>query len=177
MNVQESRTIRGLLTVTPDVFSDFRGQYIETYNDRDWCFNDQRGAAIQFVQDDVSISRRHSLRGLHGDADTWKLIQCLHGAIYFVVVDVRRDSPTYGNWQAFTLGDTNRQQVLVPAGCANGHLCLSETCIFHYKQSTLFEGTEKQFTLRWDGHTVYWPIKDPILSQRDAAGKSFSQLP
>jgi dTDP-4-dehydrorhamnose 3,5-epimerase len=177
MKVEESRAVLGLLVITPDVFYDFRGQYVETYNDRDWRFRDLRGEPIRFVQDDVSVSRKDVLRGLHGDANTWKLIQCLLGSIYFVVVDARKDSPTRGNWQAFTLGDVNRQQVLVPAGCVNGHLCLSDTCLFHYKQSTLYEGADKQFTLRWDGHTVYWPIKEPILSQRDANGKAFAELP
>ena len=140
MNRKESRAVEGLGVFTPDVFHDFRGEYVETWNHKDW--------PNVFVQDDISVSRKHVLRGLHGDAHTVKLVQCLHGAFYLAVVDCRRGSQTFGNVETFTLNDKGRQQVLIPAGCANGHLCLTETCIFGYKQSALYAGPEQQFTLR-----------------------------
>jgi dTDP-4-dehydrorhamnose 3,5-epimerase len=86
------------------------------------------------------------------------------------VVDMRKDSSTYLNWESFTLNEKNRSQVLVPAGCANGHLVMSDRCIFSYKQSQYYSGMRNQFTVRWDDPKlkIYWPIQNPILSERDA---------
>ena len=171
MKITESKTIPGLKILTPEVFHDFRGEYVETFSTKTHAFNDLSGQAISFVEDDISVSRQHVLRGLHGDEKTWKLIQCLYGAFYYVVADVRRDSPGYLQWESFTLNDQNRQQVLVPAGCANGHLVLSGKCIFSYKQSQHYSGMNNQFTVRWDDPKlgIFWPTRQPILSQRDSS--------
>ena len=120
------------------------------------------------MEDDISVSRKNLLRGFHGDEGTWKLIQCLKGAFYLVALDMRRNSKTYLNWHAITLDERSRTQALVPAGCANAHLCLTNECMFSYKQSTIY-GTYKQFTVLWDDPriNVFWPISDPILSERD----------
>ena len=83
---------------------------------------------------------------------------------------MREDSPTYLQHQTFTISDKNRKQILVPSGCANGHLCMSDECIFSYKQTTYYEGQGAQFTIKWDDErfNIYWPIKNPILSIRDS---------
>jgi dTDP-4-dehydrorhamnose 3,5-epimerase len=169
--MKPSEHIADLKIIHPHVFYDFRGEYVETYNARDYRFFDRDGALVEFVEDDISVSRQSTLRGLHGDSHTWKLIQCLYGELYYVVADMRRESPTYLHWEAFTLNDKNRVQILVPAGCANGHLCLSDTCIFSYKQSQYYSGMDNQFTVRWDEPklSIYWPIRHPILSQRDSS--------
>ncbi len=171
MKVSESSKIRDLRTIQPGVFHDFRGEYVETFSARAYRWTDAAGKPVEFVEDDVSVSRQHVLRGLHGDAETWKLIQCLLGEIHLVVVDMRKDSPSYLAWEAFTVNDRNRLQVLIPAGCANGHLCLSERCIFSYKQSAYYDGADKQFTVRWDDPAlrIWWPVREPLLSQRDSA--------
>ncbi len=171
LDIKDSSQIQGLKIITPQVYYDFRGTYIETYNFGKYQFEDKDHKPISFVEDDISVSRKGVLRGLHGDNKTWKLIQCLHGALYEVVVDMRKDSSTYLNWETHTLNDENRLQLLVPAGCANGYLCLSEKCIFSYKQSAYYSGMENQFTIRWNDPRIqiYWPINNPILSQRDAA--------
>ncbi len=170
MKVEESSRIRDLRVIQPPVFHDFRGEYVETFRADRYRFTDADGQPVVFVEDDVSVSRKGVLRGLHGDRKTWKLIQCLYGAIYFVVADLRPDSPTYLNWEAFAVNDRNRWQILVPAGCVNGHLCLTELCIFSYKQSEYYAGAAGQFTVRWDDPklAIRWPIRDPILSQRDS---------
>lgn len=170
MQITESKRIPGLKIIQPSVFYDYRGEYIETFNEARYSFTDLHGRPIRFVEDDVSVSRRHVLRGLHGDEKTWKLIQCLLGEIYVVVVDMRSDSPAYLRWEAFTLNEKNRTQLLIPAGCANGHLCLSERCLFSYKQSEYYSGAENQFTVKWDDPKldIWWPIRNPILSRRDA---------
>jgi len=162
----EKSPILGLTIFTPEIFHDFRGEYVETYNKASYCQH-----CPVFVQDDVSISRKNVLRGLHGDFKTYKLIQCLFGEFYLVVVDMRPDSITYKKWEAFTLNDKERKQVLVPPLHVNGHLCLTETCLFSYKQSEYYTGAENQTSVKWNDPTIniFWPINNPILSRRDYA--------
>lgn len=170
MEIVESRKIQNLRIITPDIFHDFRGEYVCTFLKTAYKFRDEEGAPIEFLEDDISVSRQTVLRGLHGDAKTWKLIQCLVGDIYLVVADMRTSSKTYLNWESFAIGEQTRKQILVPAGCANGHLCLSKRCMFSYKQSQVYQGKGDQFTIRWDDPKlgIWWPVKDPLLSIRDA---------
>ena len=157
-----------VLLIKPDVFEDHRGEYVEIYNEELYRKN---GIDIKFVQEDISVSTKNVLRGIHGDSETWKLISCLYGKFYFVVVNCDVDSEFFGKWQSFVLSDVNRLQVLVPPKHGNAHLILSEKAIFHYKQSTYYDPT-KQFTYKWDEpkFNIWWPIKNPILSQRDEVG-------
>ncbi len=174
MTFRESTKIKDLKIITPYVFHDFRGEYVETFSRKDYNqFLDVDGQPIDFVEDDISMSKYGVFRGLHGDSKTWKLIQCLLGEIYYVVVDMRKDSPTYLNWESFAVNEKNRIQILVPAGCGNGHLCMTERCIFSYKQSQYYSGMENQFTVRWDDPklNIFWPMKDMMLSERDLSAK------
>ncbi len=170
--ISDSPGLPGLKTIQPKVFYDFRGEFVCTYSADEYNFVDGHGQPIQFVEDDISVSRKNVLRGLHGDANTWKLVQCLHGEVYLVVADMRSESAAHLRWQAFTLNERNRTQVLVPAGCATGLLCVSETCIFSYKQSTKYRDASRQFSIRWDDSrlNVYWPVSFPVLSLRDSSG-------
>lgn len=167
MEVKETNLAKVLL-IKPEIFEDFRGEYVETYNEE--VYN-RHGITAKFVQDDISVSSRNVLRGIHGDARTWKLISCLHGKFYLVVVNCDKESPDFGKWQSFVLSDRNRHQVLVPPNHGNGHLILSETAIFHYKQSTYYDPSS-QFTYKWDDPKLKlcWPVKYPILSRRDEQG-------
>jgi dTDP-4-dehydrorhamnose 3,5-epimerase len=173
MKIEKSDKLKGLSIITPDIHCDFRGEYVETFNRQRYDFRDDDGRPIEFVEDDISVSRYSVLRGLHGDDKTWKLIQCLYGEFYYVVVDMRSQSPTYLNWESYVLNDRQRKQVLVPAGCANGHLCLSDKCIFSYKQSQYYTGVQTQFTVRWDDPklNIYWPLRTPIVSERDRGAR------
>jgi len=110
---------------------------------------------------------------IFGDNKTWKLIQCLYGSMLATIVDMRHNSPSYLKWIQIPINDKNRTQVLVPAGCANGHLVMSEFGIFSYKQSEYYSGAENQFTVRWDDPSlnITWPIQNPILSERDKSAK------
>ncbi|PIS39012.1 MAG: dTDP-4-keto-6-deoxy-D-glucose epimerase [Candidatus Nealsonbacteria bacterium CG08_land_8_20_14_0_20_43_11] len=157
-----------VLLIKPDIFEDFRGEYMETYNEE---LYQKSGIGVKFVQDDISVSAKNVLRGIHGDNETWKLISCLYGKFYLVVVNCDTESSEFGKWQAFTLSDKNRLQVLVPPKYGNGHLVLSEITVFHYKQSTYYQ-PEKQFTYKWNNpkFNIWWPTKSPILSQRDELG-------
>ncbi len=168
MIVVEETKLKGVKRIRPEVFEDHRGVYVETYNER--MYRDG-GIEVAFVQDDISVSDRGVLRGIHGDAETWKLISCLWGKFYLVVVNWDKGSDQFGCWQSFLLSDRNRHQVLVPPRFGNGHLVLSEQAIFHYKQSTYYHPAG-QFTLKWDDPQlgIWWPTGHPVLSRRDEAG-------
>lgn len=169
MKVEKTR-LEGVLMVRLDAFEDHRGYYVETYNADLYA---RSGIAVNFIQDDISVSKKNVLRGIHGDSETYKLISCLYGEFYLVVVNCNKDSSDFGKWEAFELSDKNRLQIFIPPKFGNGHLVLSETSIFHYKQSTYYD-PKKQFTYKWNDpvFNISWPIKDPILSRRDELGHS-----
>lgn len=155
-----------------DRYEDYRGSYTESYNEnkfKEQVYN------VDFVQDDVSYSRKDVLRGLHGDNCTWKLISCPYGTFFFVIVDLNIESDTYGKHKTFILSGENGLQVLVPSYFANAHLVLSDECVFSYKQSEYY-GTN-QFSIRWnDGDLgIQWPIASPILSYRDKNAITFDK--
>lgn len=163
----EKAKLDGVLIIKPSVFEDFRGEHIEIYNEKIY----EELANITFIQDNISVSTKHVLRGIHGDDKTWKLISCLYGRFYLVVIDYNKDSKNFGKWQGFTISDINRYQILVPPKFGNGHLVLSDSAIFHYKQSTYYD-PKSQFTIKWNDpkFNIRWPIKNPIMSQRDEIG-------
>lgn len=154
-----------VLLIKLDVFEDFRGQYVEIYNEKLYREN---GIDIKFVEDDIAVSSKNVLRGIHGDSETWKLVSCLYGKFYLVVVNCDTNSKNFGQWQSFILSDKSRQQVLIPPKHGNSYLTLSDMSIFHYKQSTYYNRAG-QFTYKWNDprFKIRWPIKNPILSQRD----------
>ena len=167
MELKVTKTkLDGVLLITPPtIFEDFRGSYVETYNQEIYS---KAGIITPFVQDDFSTSTRNVLRGIHGDSETWKLISCLHGKFYLAVVNYDKDSAQFGKWEGFTLSDRNRLQVLIPPKFGNGHVVLSEEAIFHYKQNSYYN-RPGQFTIAWNDprFNVWWPIRNPIISQRD----------
>jgi dTDP-4-dehydrorhamnose 3,5-epimerase len=159
--------LTGVLEIEPPTkFEDFRGEYVELYNEELYRAG---GIDTDFIQDDISVSTRHVLRGLHGDQETAKLISCLHGRFYLVVVNNDPASPEYRKWASFTLSDRNRLQVFIPPKFANGHVVLSDWAMFHYKQNTTYNRAG-QFTLLWNDPALdlWWPIQDPIVSRRDS---------
>lgn len=166
LNVQKSK-LEGVLIITPPtIFNDNRGSYVETYNE---AIYKEAGIGVSFVQDDISVSKKHVLRGIHGDRKTWKLVSCLQGEFFLAVVNWDESSKQYGQWESFILSERNRLQILIPPKFGNGHLVLSESSIFHYKQSTYYDRAG-QFTLLWNDarFNIPWPCKEPILSKRDS---------
>ena len=166
MDVKNS-TLDGVKVITPPTsFEDFRGTYVEIYNRELYS---ARGIDMDFMQDDISTSTRHVLRGVHGDGKTWKLISCLVGRFYLLVVNNNPEHPQYRKWEGFTLSDSNRLQVLIPPQFGNGHVVLSDVAVFHYTQTTLYD-RPSQFTLLWNDPALgfWWPVPDPIVSRRDA---------
>lgn len=164
----EDTTLHGVRRIVPDVFTDHRGSYVEIF-DTD-AYHEATGGRT-FVQDDISVSHQNVLRGLHGDWATTKLVSVLHGEGYALLADNRPDSPTYRRWQAFTLSDENRHQLLIPPGIGNSVLAVRGPIVYWYKQDTHF-AAGRQFTIRWNDPEwgFEWPIADPILSERDRRG-------
>ena len=172
MKYKFSKKLEEVTIIQPDVFYDYRGEYIETWNVENYKIFDHLvngNKPIVFKQDDISTSVKHTLRGLHGDSETWKLVSCVYGSLLQVVVDMRESSDTYLEYDMFSINDKNRNQILIPPGFANGHLVMSDFGIFSYKQSTLYGGASKQFTVKWSDPklNIPWPIDNPILSSRD----------
>jgi dTDP-4-dehydrorhamnose 3,5-epimerase len=155
----------GVLKIKLTSFEDYRGSYIETYNKNFFIAN---GIKIDFLQDDISVSHKNVLRGVHGDQKTWKLISCLYGEFQLIVVNNDMQSDEYKKWESFNLSFENKIQVLVPPKFGNGHLVLSDKCIFHYKQNTEYDRSG-QFTIKWNdpSFSFKWKTQNPILSERD----------
>lgn len=166
--------IPDVLLIQPEVFFDYRGQFFETYNSDEYSdmINEIIETNVSFVTDDISISRKNVLRGLHGDTKTWKLVQCFKGEVFSVVVDLRQKNDY--TFKTFTLNDINKTQLLIPPGCVNGYLCISDDCIFSYKQSEYYTGGG-QISLKWNSiEEIKYPIKNPIVSERDENANDIS---
>ena len=160
--------LKDVLLIKPEIFEDHRGEYVEIYNKARYS---RHGINIKFVQEDISISSKGVIRGIHADKKTWKLVTCLLGRFYLVIVNCDEASTKFGEWQSFTLTDRNRFQVLVPPKHGVAHLAMTDKIIFCYKQSTYYNPKE-QSTYKWDDprFDIWWPVKNPILSKRDALG-------
>ncbi|MFH1487192.1 MAG: dTDP-4-dehydrorhamnose 3,5-epimerase family protein [Chloroflexota bacterium] len=165
--------LEGVLLIHLSPFEDFRGHFVELYNrqafiDDVWQrqpYDMHNPIPMEFVEDDISVSRKNVLRGIHADSKAWKLITCLHGVLYVVVVNCDKSSE-FGKHQAFTL--TGDVQILVPPKHGIGHLVLSDMAVLHYKQSEYYL-PERQTAYRFDNPRfgIRWPIRNPILSRRD----------
>jgi len=114
------------------------------------------------------MSTRHVLRGIHGDMKTVKLVSCLYGKIYLLVVNNDPASAQFRRWQAFTLSDRNHLQIYIPPKFGNSFLVMSDTALFHYKQTSSYDRAG-QFTIKWNdpAYGFWWPVAQPILSVRD----------
>jgi len=161
-------SLKGVLLVKPDVFEDHRGEYVATY---DVDLYRKHGIKVHFVEDDISVSSMNVLRGIHCDNKSWKLVSCMLGRFYLVIVDCDRKRKTFGKWQSFLLSERNRNQVLVPPMHGVAHLALTDKIIFHYKQSENYDPA-RQLTFKWDDPElkIWWPTRTPVLSQRDQTG-------
>jgi dTDP-4-dehydrorhamnose 3,5-epimerase len=169
--------LAGLLIIEPKVFGDPRGFFVETWNQRRYG---ECGLDLSFVQDNVSMSRRGILRGLHFQNPTpqAKLVSVWQGEVFDVAVDIRKSSPTFGRWHGIHLSAENKRQFFIPPGFAHGFLVLSETALFHYKCTGFYSPTD-EMAIRWNDPdlNIGWPISDPVVSEKDAKGLFFRDLP
>ena len=166
----------GVLLFQPVAFGDARGYLMEAWSSERYR---SAGVAEDFVQDNVSVSSRGTLRGLHLQQPhgQGKLVTALQGEIFDVVVDVRRGSPTFGQWEGFVLSDENHNQLYVPPGFAHGFCVVSEKTLVHYK-CTDFYVPDACLFLAWNDPelAIRWPVDSPLLSPRDASASTLAAL-
>lgn len=175
MEVIELR-LPGLKLLRPKVFADARGFFTETYREPLYC---AAGIDCSFVQDNHSYSKKGTVRGLHfqrtpGQA---KLISVISGAIFDVAVDIRPDSPTFGQWEAVILDSNKPQQLFIPIGFAHGFCAIREDAHVLYKVSSVYDPLE-EMTLAFDDPdlNICWPEAKPIVSDRDRQAKKLKEL-
>jgi len=176
MKVTESG-IKGVYIIEPDVYIDDRGFFMETFHIE--RYRKLLGMNLDFVQDNISRSSKNVLRGMHFQRNypQGKIVKASRGEILDVIVDLRKDSPTYGTWESFKLSEQNKLQVWIPPGLAHGFLVMSDSADFEYK-CTEYYHPEDQNCLMWNDPEVAidWPINDPILSEKDKRGLSLKDL-
>ena len=154
-----------IITFTNSAFVDNRGFYWTSWIKKKY-------PKLNFIHDKFSISKKNVLRGLHGDNKTWKLVSCVFGQVFFVVVNYNKKSKYYLRYKKYLLSHKNKLQVLVPPKYLNGFLCLSKNCVFHYKLSYTgkYNDAKNQYSLKWNDKNlrIKWPLnKKLILSKRD----------
>lgn len=159
--------IQGLMIIEPDVYSDSRGYFFESFNKLKF---DEIGIKDNFVQDNISFSSKDTLRGLHFQYpyDQAKLVNVLQGEVFDVAVDIRVGSPTFGHWKSFVLNSVNKLQLYIPRGFAHGFLAIQDNTIFSYK-CTEFYNSKTEASILWNDEdlNIKWPTKTPLLSSKD----------
>lgn len=169
--------LQGVLIVEPDVFGDARGYFLETWNKQRYA---EAGLAVNFVQDNLSFSRKGTLRGLHfqNPQPQGKLVYVLQGEVFDVAVDVRVDSPTFGRWLGVLLSAENKRQFYVPPGFAHGFCVTSETALFAYKCTDVYN-PKMEGSVAWDDPDIgiQWPVTDPLLSDKDKRAPRLKDVP
>ena len=170
-------TLPEVLLIEPVVHGDARGFFQETWNEQRYR---QSGIDQPFVQDNLSRSRKDTLRGLHFQepGGQGKLVSVLAGRVFDVVVDVRRGSPRFGQWAGFELDSDSRRQLWVPSGFAHGFCVLSETADFFYKCTAPYNPAAEHGIL-WNDPAIgiQWPVAAPLLSNKDAAARRLVDAP
>jgi dTDP-4-dehydrorhamnose 3,5-epimerase len=173
--------IAGMLILEPRVFTDARGFFLESYNQK--AFDDVLGRDVRFVQDNHSRSARGVLRGLHYQLPPHaqgKMVRVARGSVFDVAVDMRSSSPTFGRWVGVELSDHNHRQVWLPPGIAHGFLVTSDTADVLYK-TTRYYAPEEQRCVRWNDPvlSIAWPELglSPALSAKDVAAPLFVEAP
>lgn len=172
--------IPDVILLEPKVFSDERGFFFESFNQR--VFEEAIGRSVNFVQDNHSHSLKNVLRGLHYQIEQpqGKLVRVVQGEVFDVAVDIRKSSPTFGKWVAEILSAENKKQLWIPEGFAHGYLVLSDSADFLYK-ATDYYAPQHERCICWN-HTrlaINWPLCEsttPILSQKDLACGDLEEL-
>ena len=176
MEVLETH-IKDLLIIKPKVFEDARGYFFESYNEDVFKRN---GINLNFIQDNQSLSNAGVLRGLHFQAPPFaqgKLVRVITGAVLDVAVDIRKNSPTYGQHVAVELNEENKTLFYIPPGFAHGFLTLRDNTIFSYKCTNLYNKVSEG-TVLWNDEDINidWDIETPILSEKDLVGTPFKEF-
>lgn len=173
----ERAPLEGVLLLEPDVFADDRGHFMEVWRDTRYA---EWGIRGPFVQDNVSFSRHGVLRGMHfqNPNPQGKLVTCIHGEVFDVVVDIRKGSSTFGQWFGSSLSFENGRQLYIPPGFAHGFVVTSESASFLYKCTAAYD-PRSDHSLAWNDPEVgiEWPIREPTLSEKDRRAPRLRDLP
>jgi len=166
----------GVLLVEPAVYEDARGHFLETFRAERYAAH---GIAAEFAQDSLSFSRKGVLRGLHlqWPRAQGKLVYVLAGEVWDVAVDLRRGSPTFGRWEGHALSAENRRQLWIPEGFLHGFVVTGESALFSYKCTAPYD-PGGELTVRWNDPdlAIDWPVKAPVLSEKDAAAPTLDEI-
>ena len=169
--------INGCLVIEPKVFGDERGFFLETFQAE--RYKEMAGIELSFVQDNHSRSTKGVLRGLHFQKTKpqGKLVRVVRGEVFDVAVDIRKGSPTFGQWEGVWLSEENKKQFWLPPGLAHGFVVTSETADFEYKCTDYYDPTDEG-CLIWNDPDVGidWPIEEPVLSEKDQQGSLLKDL-
>ncbi|MBR7533852.1 dTDP-4-dehydrorhamnose 3,5-epimerase [Klebsiella michiganensis] len=169
--------IKDVKIIQPKVFGDARGFFLETFERN--RYRDMLNLDLDFVQDNHSRSSKGVLRGLHFQKHNpqGKLVRVVRGTVFDVAVDIRKDSPTFGEWQGVILSEDNKTQFWIPPGLAHGFVVISDIADFEYK-CTDYYTPENERCLIWNDPDIGidWPIDKPLLSEKDKAGKRLTEL-
>ena len=177
MEVKKTK-INGVFLIKPQIFNDKRGYFFESFNSKE--FRKATGLDVQFVQDNQSLSSKNVLRGLHFQHPPFaqaKLVSVIKGEALDVVVDIRKDSETYGEYIAAYLNEENHHQLYIPEGMAHGFLTLRDETIFTYKCSNYYN-KEVEDSILWNDEllNINWGSSNPIVSHKDQQAKNFSSF-
>jgi dTDP-4-dehydrorhamnose 3,5-epimerase len=166
----------GVVLVEPEVHGDARGFMVETYRADTWA---ELGIGVEFVQHNHSRSSRGTLRGLHFQTEPGqaKLVRCPRGKIFDVAVDLRRDSPSFGQWEGYELDDEKHRQLFVPVGFGHGFAVLSDEADVTYLLSSTYDPATES-GIAWDDSDVgvEWPVESPLLSERDKRAPRLAEI-
>ena len=176
MKVTQTK-LPGVLLLEPRVFGDPRGFFFETFQAQRYA---EAGIELPFVQDNLSRSKKDTLRGLHFQEPQGqgKLVCVVRGSVFDVAVDIRKGSPTFGQWVGFELSDENHRQLWVPPGFAHGFCVTSDEADFHYKCTSLY-APKAEHSVLWNDPelAIEWPTKSPLLSAKDLAAPRLKDAP
>ena len=177
MEVKKTK-INGVFLIKPQVFKDNRGYFFEGFNSKK--FNKATGLDVQFVQDNQSLSSKNVLRGLHFQHPPFaqaKLVSVIKGEVLDVVVDIRKESDTFGEYIAENLNEENHHQLFIPEGMAHGFLTLKDDTIFSYKCSNYYDkGSEDGIIWNDSNLKIDWKIKNPLVSEKDQLAQNFTSF-
>lgn len=172
-----STRIHDVKIIKPEVFGDARGFFLETFEKN--RYREMLDIQLDFVQDNYSRSGKHVLRGLHFQKTRpqGKLVRVVRGEVFDVAVDIRPDSPTFGEWDALVLSEENKQQLWIPPGLAHGFVVLSDVADFEYKCTDYYQPQDESCLL-WSDETIgiEWPVSHPLLSLKDQQGSRLKEL-
>lgn len=149
-------------------FSDTRGSFYCS-----WTKEDDFTSKLEFVEHDFSYNSMNVLRGMHCDFETWKLIECIEGEVFWAGYDLNPDERYNNSYEDYILSKSNRRQILIPPGVLAGFYTISKKAIVFYRQTKIYKGSSNQITVKWNDPNIgiNWPSNNPLLSKRDASAK------